>query len=61
MSVSDNQPVVRSFFRGWSGNDEIETAITTVKTELDSRTIIFVDIESAGNYCDIGNLIVMND
>lgn len=53
--VGDNQPVMRSFWRGWSTHDEIDEAIREVIDELDRFLVILADVESAGNYADIGS------
>ncbi len=51
--LCDNQPVLRSFARGWSACVEMKKIIDDVRSILSSRRIIFVDIDTDDNYADI--------
>ena len=51
--ICDNQPVLRSFHRGWSSCSEVQAIIASILHILESRRILIVDIGTNENFADI--------
>ena len=51
--LCDNQPVLRSFARGWTNCSEMKTIVSDLRSILVARRIVIVDIDTNENYADI--------
>jgi hypothetical protein len=51
--ICDNQPVLRSFHRGWSSCSEVQAIINSILYILERRRILVVDIGTNENFADI--------
>jgi hypothetical protein len=52
--VGDNQSVMRCMERGWSRHEEMDASIMKIARLLEFESIIKCDIDTDGNYADIG-------
>ena len=51
--VGDNQPDIRSFHRGWSGHEGVDSIVARSASRMRGHMTILVDIDTSRNFADI--------